>query len=569
MNKIVLCCLLYIFAFTAVNSNAQTLDYSWIKKAGGSYTESGTSVATDANGNVIVAGTFFSSTITFGSITLTKADSSSARMFVVKYSPNGDPLWAKMATTSPIFEETSGYAVTTDPNGDIYVGGDLKGDTVSFDALTIVLPQPYDNAAFLVKYTEDGTVVWAKMGLNGRGAGSVTADANGDVYFTGIFNNQINFDNNLVNSTGSSYGIFLAKYNSSGNFIWANATNYSYAGNGTPDAGSGSVCTDLNHNVYTSGFFGSDTVFFDSLHTIYVTNTQSVWNAFIARYDNAGNALWARGAISTPSLIRLSGNSVKTFGNSVYLAGEFEGDSALFGSNLITNSGEYSEIFLTKYDNMGNNLWAKSLGTESYDYGKGLAMDNDGNIYVTGTTNGKYFQLNAITLDTIVGGNNTIVAKFDANGNFLVRKTPLNILYGQSSGHGIAIDANDNIFVTGSFNNSVCFGMDTLTSYNLWDDIFIAKLNNVITSISAEKPMQSKLKIFPNPSIDFIVIEMEEKNEKVLEAEIYNTMGDLVQTEVLYSNYTKISTRELSNGVYILTVKSKDFLEKQKFIIQR
>lgn len=554
---------------TLLESFAQNLDYVWAKKSGGTYTESGNSVVTDGNGNIIIAGTFFSSTITFDNITLMKSDSTSASMFVAKYSPGGNIIWVKRASTPSSYMETYGHSVTTDMNGNVYVSGDLLGDTISFDTQTIVLPEPYGQASFLVKYDANGSFIWAKMGLNGRSAKSVAIDENGDLFVTGIFNNQINFENNLLNSTGSSYGIFLAKYSNSGNFIWANATNYSYAGNGAPDAMSNSVCTDYYNNVYISGFFGSDTIFFDSLHTIYVTNNESVRNVFFAKYDNNGNALWARGALSKPSLLRLSGNSVKAIGNSVYLAGEFEGDSVLFGNNLITKTGAFSEIFITKYDNLGNNLWAESLGTESVDYGKGLTTDNAGNVCLAATTNGQYFQINSTIVDTIVGGNNAAIVKFDSNGNFLQVKTPVNIQSGQTTGQGIAIDHNDNIFVTGSFSNTVYFGLDSLTSINFWEDIYICKLKSITTGFNEVNSNAINLKLFPNPSTDFIVIEMTGNNDKVLDFKIYDSKGVLVKTDVLNIKYTKINTSGLNNGIYILTVESNNDFEKHKLIIQR
>jgi hypothetical protein len=554
--------LVFIFAFTLANGYSQTLDYSWTKKAGGTYTESGTSVATDASGNVIVTGTFFSSSITFGNITLTKTDSISAHMFIVKYNSKGDVLWARMAA----LDETYGNAVATDLNGNIYVGGDLLGDSVNFDLLTVVLNQPYNNAAFLVKYSADGSALWAKMGLGGRWVSGVALDTNGNLYFTGCFNNQINFDNNIVNSAGACYGIFLTKYDSQGNFLWAKATNYSFSGAGAPDAASKSVCTDVDNNVYLTGFFGSDSIKFD---TYYLTNTKSVRNVFLTKYDNAGNVLWVKSAISTPGLFRLTGNAVKAFGNSVYLAGEFEGDSVRFGNNLITKSGAYSDMFLTKYDNLGNNIWAKRLGTESSDYGKGLVTDNTGNIYLAGITNGKFFQIDTVPIDTITGGNNAVIAKFNSNGNFILFKTPLNITTGQNSGQNIAIDTDNNIFVTGSFINTVSFGKDTLTSTSSWDDIFITKLNYTITNIDDGEPNFPNLKIFPNPSSDFIVIDLNENKNKAMGVNIYNMMGALIKSVMINPNQTKINIGDLCNGIYILTVKSNNIFIKQKFIVQK
>jgi hypothetical protein len=561
MKKIILHTLLYIFAFTTTNSFAQTLDYVWTQQGTGNYTDAGASVATDASGNVIVVGTIYSSSVTFGNITLTKADSTDGHLYVVKYSPTGTVLWAEMAE----LDYTYGYSVATDLNGDIYIAGELWGDSARFGGITIALGPSAGNAGILVKYSSSGTALWAKMGLAGRGVSGVATDANGDVYFTGIFNNQMSFDGNFLNSTGACYGIFLAKYDGQGNFIWAKATNYSLAGMGTPDAGSNSICTDANNNVYLTGYFGSDTIKFDN-H--YVTNDQSTRNAFIAKYDNLGNVLWAKAPTSTPSLFRISTNGITTLGNSVYVTGDFEGDSVWFGTNLLTKYGSYSEIFLAKYDDMGTILWAKSLGTGSVDYGNELATDNAGNVYLAGTTNGEYFQVNGTIIDTFVGGNNALVAKFDPNGNFLLAQTPLN-LTGQSTGQDMVIDANDNIFVTGSIYGSVLFGSDTLTCYNQWEDMFVTKINYVPTSVHTIATNETTLKIFPNPASDFIVLDLSDKSNKTFDVKIYNTLGSLVQFETFDSNYNTIHIGGLANGVYILTVEADGVFGKEKFVVER
>jgi len=561
--------LLYASSMVPIESFTQNLDYVWAKKSGGTYTESGNGVATDAVGNVVVTGTFFSSSITFDNITLTKSDSLSASMFVAKYSPDGNILWAKRASTPSPYMETYGYSVVTDADGNVYVSGDLVGDSITFDNQTIVLPEPYNQASFLVKYNAAGLFVWAKMALNGRAATSVAMDDSGNLFVSGIFSNQIDFDGILIHSVGSCYGIFLAKYGSSGNLMWANATNYSFAGNGTPDAMSNALCTDNNGNIYLTGFFGSDTMFFDASHAVYVVNNESVRNVFLAKYDNNGNALWATGAVSKPSLFRLSGNGVKAIGDHVYLVGEFEGDSVQFGNNIISKTDAFSEIFITKYDKWGNNIWANSLGTESIDYGHAVITDNAGNVCLAATTNGEFFQINSVSVDTLPGGNNAALVKFDENGNFLQLITPVNGPSGQSSAKGMAIDGNDNIFLTGGFSNTVYFGLNPLTSTNFWDDVFVCKLNSSTIGFDQIMPKVCNLRVFPNPAADWIEIELTRCHDKALDLKIFDLKGVLVKTMELNQKNTKTNISELNNGVYILVVDTSDGTERHPLIIHR
>ena len=106
--------------------------------------------------------------------------------------------------------------------------------------------------------------------------------------------------------------------------------------------------------------------------------------------------------------------AVDANGNS-YVTGSFFG-SATFGTTTLTSSG-YEDIFVAKMDNNGNWLWANKAGGTNWDYGYGIAVDANGNSYVTG-----YFWGNATfgtTTLTSSGQYDIFVAKMDSNGNWL------------------------------------------------------------------------------------------------------------------------------------------------------
>lgn len=554
------------------NTYAQELEYVWAKKSGGTYSEKGNSVTTDVNGNVIVAGTFISSSINFGDITLTKADSTSWSMFVVKYDPDGHPLWAKRAVTPSEYITTTGNSVTTDSDGNIYVAGDLYGDTVTFDTQTYVLPEPYGQASYFAKYDADGDFQGAKMALNGRGTMGIAIDGAGEIYITGITNNIIEFDG-YVYTTGAG-GVFLAKYSDSGDFIWADLTSVSISSYGfNSEWMSYGVCTDNDNSVYITGWCGTDTIFFNSEKTVYVVNNPSLRNVFLAKYDVNGNAIWAKGASRTitPGITSaIDGYCVKASGNFIYLAGRVSGDSVRFENNPVYVVDNYQDMFITKYDQSGNNIWAKSVGSNSVDWGYSLAMDSSGDIYLAGITNGGEIHMNTNPIDTIIGGDNAMIFKFDPNGNLLQHKNPMNIEGGQSAGNGIAIDGSDNIFITGSYYGSVSFGPDTLHPYSIWEDVFLAKaINGSLVSIEQTESLPEQMKVYPNPANDFIHVAVKEPLYPDNEIRIYNLTGSLVKTKNAYDSKSGINIADLCNGIYLLEVRSGDFYEKQKFIIQR
>lgn len=105
------------------------------------------------------------------------------------------------------------------------------------------------------------------------------------------------------------------------------------------------------------------------------------------------------------------------------------------------NAGGYGDGFVAKYDTSGSKKWTRLLGTSDSDGGTGIAVNADGNIYITGDT-----------LGDLDGKSNSgfaviFVAKYDANGT--KQWTRLLGSTNRDTGHGIAVDSNGNIYVTG------------------------------------------------------------------------------------------------------------------------
>ena len=121
----------------------------------------------------------------------------------------------------------------------------------------------------------------------------------------------------------------------------------------------------------------------------------------------------------------------------------------------------------------GDWLWAKQAGGASNDESYNIAVDANGNSYVTGNFTGSA-TFGSTTL-TSSGYNDIFVAKLDSNGNWLWAKKA----GGTSEDNGLSItfDANGNSYVTGYFESSATFGTTTLTS-NQYEDIFVAKLDS-------------------------------------------------------------------------------------------
>jgi hypothetical protein len=344
------------------NGNVQ-----WAISAGGSSEDEAQSVAVDALGNVFIAGDFRSSSITFGSYTLTNSGLND--MFIVKYDANGNVIWAKSAGGTG-FEYA--FSVCVDVSGNALVTGTFSSSTITFGSFTLINKGVGD--IFLVKYNAFGTILWAKNegGLNDDIAYSVASDTSGNVYMTGYFSyDTITIGPDTLPNAGFM-DMLVVKYDSGGNVIWAKN------GGGTTDDRGSSVAVDASGNVFVTGSFSSPVINFGSRT---LSNSGAV-DMFIVKYDGNGDAIWANNAVGKYEdqgifiAAEASGNTV--------LTGWFNSPDISFGSHTLINSGN-DDIFLVRYDSDGNAIWAEAIGGAQPDYGLSVAMNNSGDAVVTGS----------------------------------------------------------------------------------------------------------------------------------------------------------------------------------------
>ena len=166
----------------------------------------------------------------------------------------------------------------------------------------------------------------------------------------------------------------------------------------------------------------------------------------------------------------------------IYITGAFKGTVDFDpgpSTHSITAIGE-SDIFVQKLDPSGNLIWARSMGGSNFDYGFGLTVDLNGNVYTTGVFKGTVdFDPGNSTFDLISNGQyDVFIQKLNSSGDLEWAKSfgGSNFDYGRS----IKIDPFSNIYITGSFRNTVDFDPGNGT-YNITsaggEDIYLLKLN--------------------------------------------------------------------------------------------
>jgi hypothetical protein len=234
----------------------------------------------DGNENIYVTGMFYPGFVVFENDTLhNDTTAGSADIFVVKYDSSGTVLWAKRAGGN---RSDIPYCIYADSSGNAFVTGGSYSPSFNFGSTAFVNSGTGTTTDFyFLKFDPAGNEAWVQGagGTQNEQGQSVTTDAAGDIYLTGYFSSgSILFGSTMLyNTTTYVNEIFVVKYSSSGNAIWAK--QISGAGN---DNGS-SITTDPQGDVYTSGEFASSTISFGNYTFINtISSTSDMYFAKIA-----------------------------------------------------------------------------------------------------------------------------------------------------------------------------------------------------------------------------------------------------------------------------------------------
>lgn len=366
-----------------------------------------------------------------------------------------------------------GMSVTSDAAGNVYVTGNFKG-TADFDpgAGTALLTAVGNSAdAFLAKYDAHGNYIWVKAIMAGAGSDggeSVVVSADGKVNVVGGFSGKAYFNTNTGIDSFTTllvFGeMFLAQYDTAGNYIWAK--HVKSVGSGAK-AGSGGNAMDIDRqgNIYITGTFQA-TVDFDpgpgtALRTAVSNSTRNQTNLFVAKYDSKGNYIWA-GGIGGTDYAQGFGIAIDTTGgDNVYVTGFFVGTmdfntdtAATAVANLVSQGG--NDVFIAKYDSGGHYIWAKGIGGSINDNGIGVVVNKSGNAYVTGTTLSSAIDFDPgpdTAIRRMTGLTEMFLAKYDANGNYVWAINIGGLNTTMTQGQSLALDKWESIYVAGYVGN--------------------------------------------------------------------------------------------------------------------
>jgi uncharacterized delta-60 repeat protein len=385
-------------------------------------TDQASAVAMDTNNNVFVAG-------------FSAGSASGFDFATVKYLTSGAGAWTNRYTWLANGNDAA-YAIALDRSNNVYVAGYSANSLSGLDVVTI-------------KYSPFGQPLWTNLyggpGNSTDKGRAVGCDSGNNVYVTGY-----------SIGSGTGYDIFTIRYSGSGTPVWTNR----YDGPASLDDYANALAVDSVNNVIVTGTTAGDYVTLK-----YSTSGALIWSRFFdgigADYDEALAV-----AVDSGNNVIVTGFSTSAAGDYDYATIKYNSAGTALWTNRFNGTGTADDkavavgtdasnnVYVTgysaglgtgydwatiKYSSAGAALWTNGFNGpgNGNDYANGLVLDSGGNVYVTGGGS------------AAGGGLDFVTIKYSSAGARLWTNMFGRIPGASDEALAVAVDSNNNIFVTG------------------------------------------------------------------------------------------------------------------------
>ena len=420
---------------------------TWAQRAGDAGEQTALGVAVDAQGNVLVAGSFHG-TIDWGGGALTSAGGSD--IFLVKLDSAGKYVWGKRFGDA---SDQSAAAVAVGATGDVWITGSVIGD-VDFGGGVFTSADPLADA-YLAHFAPTGVHLSSKrfVGVSAQRGTALAVASSGDLFFGGILDGTIDLGCGPLAGAGSG-DIFVGRLDSAGVCI---------ASKRFGDASAQELLTlaaDMSNNVVIGGRFKGSVNFGGAMLTMPTTT----FGGFAAKLDASLTHVFSTSFGATTFAQEVTGVAADPSGN-VFVGGSFSG-TLTAGPTTLTSAG-LGDLFVARLDPAGTAVWALRAGDATDQLGAvHLATDPTGNVLVAGTVQGS-IDLGGGGQLTSVGGNDIFLAKLDSAG-YHVWSLRLGDPAAQQL-NAVAVGGATTAAIAGSFAGAPDFGGTVLTSAGTHD----------------------------------------------------------------------------------------------------
>lgn len=383
------------------------LSTQWAVSAG--YPGTPRKVVTDGQGNVYVTGSTYSAT--------TDITASTADILTVKYDASGAKLWESVYNGIGNGYD-GGSDIIVDKDGFVYVTGASFGTQIYYAHMNMIT----------IKYAPDGSKVWERRYDENSPFYSVgtslALDDGGNVYVAGL-SAYDTYDGGPNNAWWSGYDIIVVKYSAAGNRLW----KYYFDGTAHGDDSPGGLIVKNGFVYLTGNIDGDDHGYGLNLQNIGVFKINAVNGqlAWLSRYNSGGRDFPNGLAVD-------GGGSVYVTGSSDRLrTGTTQWDQYLFDYATVKFDANGVQKWVVRYSGTGN----------GQNYPSSLALDANGDVYITGASAGAGTGLDIATIKySGATGTQLWVDRYNGTAN------------GDESGGTILVDGAGDVYVSGTSLNS-------------------------------------------------------------------------------------------------------------------
>ena len=384
-------------------------------------------------------------------------------------------------------------SICSDSQDNIYITGHTHSTNFPIQQLggayyqsSISGGNPYYEDIIILKFNNYGQRQWATYyGGGGFDNGhSIISDNQDNIYISGITDSPDFPTQQLIGAyyrpadTWNS-DAFIIKFNTQGQRQWATC----YYGINKNCF----IIADSQNNIYITGGYGSTSIETQQMTGAYwQANTAGYNEIVIIKFNNQGQRLWATyyggSGNETPFSIYRDNQ------DNIYITGHTDSQNfpiqQLVGAYWQPTNAGGDDIFLLKFNNLGQRLWATYYGGINNDFSGSICTDSIGSVYVTGNTNSPNFPTQQLTgafwQAACYGHYDAFIIKFNSQGQRLWAT-----YYGGNYDDGsssICVDIQDNIYITG-YTRSTNFPIQQLIGtynqilYSGNGDVFIVKFD--------------------------------------------------------------------------------------------
>ena len=353
----------------------------WSTYFGGSADDFGQSIDLDAAGNVFITGLTFSTNGIATTGTHQTVNNGNGDTFIAKFTNNGTKIWGSyLGGENFDFSNDIEIDIAGNP---IIIGWTNSATNISTAGAFQTTFRGPDDVLF-AKFNTNGQLLWCTyFGDNGFDTGlQVESDGSGNIVISGWTSSTTNIASPGAIQPiygGNTADVFLSVFGSNGNRLWS--TYYGGSGNDYGDA----LFVNNTGEIYLSGSTNSPNNI--ATPTAFQSNVAVGYDAFLSKFNINGARIWSTyfGGNGDDTVYRLR----EATNGGMYMVGYTTSTDVMAtpGANQQTKSGS-QDVFFTRFENNGTRTWSTYYGGGANDFGYGLVIDANNDIFICGTTEG-------------------------------------------------------------------------------------------------------------------------------------------------------------------------------------